>query len=67
MLCVLAAQRRRCVGSDTAAVGEATPPNPVCPALQEEFLENLHKAAEALQRTVPRVVEFIAGKRLSQL
>ncbi|KAL4423462.1 hypothetical protein ABPG77_005414 [Micractinium sp. CCAP 211/92] len=34
---------------------------------QEEFLENLHKAAEALQHTVPRVVEFIAGKRLSQL
>lgn len=38
----------------------------VC-SLQEEFLENLHKAAEALQHTVPRVVEFIAGKRLSQL
>jgi hypothetical protein len=35
--------------------------------LQEEFLENLGKAAEALQRTVPQVVEFISGKRLSEL
>ncbi|GAB4823716.1 hypothetical protein N2152v2_010762 [Parachlorella kessleri] len=33
----------------------------------EEFLENLHRAAEALQATVPRVLEFIAGKKLSEL
>ncbi len=36
-------------------------------ALQEEFLENLHRAADALQATVPKVLEFIAGKRLSEL
>ena len=33
----------------------------------EEFLENLHKAAGALQEVVPRVLEFIAGKRFSEL
>lgn len=37
------------------------------PGPQEEFLENLHKAAAALQRTLPRVIEFIAGKRISEL
>lgn len=36
-------------------------------ASQEEFLENLHKAADALQAVVPRVIQFIAGKRYSQL
>lgn len=36
-----------------------------CP--QEEFLENLHKAAGALQALVPQVIEFIAGKRYSDL
>ena len=35
--------------------------------LQDEFLENLHKAAEALQHVIPQVIEFIAGKRLSEL
>jgi 5'-methylthioadenosine nucleosidase len=34
---------------------------------QEEFLENLHKAAEALQVTVPTVLEFIAGKKCGEL
>ncbi|PRW33190.1 5 -methylthioadenosine S-adenosylhomocysteine nucleosidase 2 [Chlorella sorokiniana] len=34
---------------------------------QEEFLENLHKAAGALQAVVPQVIEFIAGKRYSEL
>jgi hypothetical protein len=34
---------------------------------QEEFLENLHKAADALQVVVPKVVEFMAGKRYSEL
>lgn len=34
---------------------------------QDEFLENLHQAAAALQRVVPQVVEFIAGKHLSDL
>jgi 5'-methylthioadenosine nucleosidase len=33
----------------------------------EEFLENLHKAADALQGIIPKVVEFIAGKKLSEL
>ena len=33
----------------------------------EEFLENLHKAADALQKIVPTVLEFIAGKTYSQL
>lgn len=33
----------------------------------DEFLENLHKAAEALQEVVPRVLEFIAGKSYSEL
>ena len=37
------------------------------PTLQEEFLENLGKAAEALQHVVPQVVAFIAGRRLSEL
>lgn len=39
---------------------------PPLPA-QEEFLENLHKAAGALQAVVPQVIEFIAGKRYSDL
>lgn len=34
---------------------------------QEEFLENLGRAAEALQAVVPRVLEFIAGKAYSEL
>ena len=34
---------------------------------QEEFLENLHRAAAALQRVVPAVVEHIAGRRYSEL
>lgn len=33
----------------------------------EEFLENLHRAALKLQETVPRVVEFVAGKKYSEL
>ena len=43
-------------------------PSPPClPPLQEEFLENLSKSAEALQHVVPQVVAFIAGRRLSEL
>lgn len=34
---------------------------------QDEFLENLNAAAAALQRTVPEVLQFLAGKQLSQL
>jgi len=34
---------------------------------QDEFLENLHKAADALQAIVPKVLEFIAGKKYSDL
>lgn len=33
----------------------------------EEFLENLHSAAAALQRTLPQVLDFLAGKTLAQL
>ena len=33
----------------------------------EEFLENLTAAAEALKDTVPRVLEFIAGKTVREL
>jgi hypothetical protein len=36
-------------------------------ATQEEFLENLSAAAGALQRTLPRVLEFISGKTLAEL
>ena len=42
-------------------------PTHTCLPAQEEFLENLHQAAAALQAVLPRVVEFIAGKRLSEL
>lgn len=34
---------------------------------QEEFLENLNAAAAALQQTVPKVLEFVAGKTIAQL
>jgi hypothetical protein len=33
----------------------------------EEFSDNLASAAEALQRTLPRVIEFVANKQLSEL
>jgi 5'-methylthioadenosine nucleosidase len=33
----------------------------------EEFVENLGRAAAALERVVPQVLEFVAGKRLSEL
>lgn len=33
----------------------------------DEFLENLHKAADALQSVMPKVLEFIAGKKYSEL
>jgi hypothetical protein len=36
-------------------------------ATQEEFLENLHAAAAALQSTMPKVLEFVAGKTAEQL
>jgi hypothetical protein len=34
---------------------------------QEEFLENLSAAAAALQSAVPQVLEFVAGKKVSEL
>jgi 5'-methylthioadenosine nucleosidase len=34
---------------------------------QDEFLENLHKAAAALQEAVPRTLEFFGGKTLGDL
>ena len=33
----------------------------------EEFLENLGAAAHALKDTLPSVLEFIAGKTISEL
>jgi 5'-methylthioadenosine nucleosidase len=33
----------------------------------EEFLENLHAAAAALQGMLPRVLEFVAGKTVEEL
>jgi 5'-methylthioadenosine nucleosidase len=36
-------------------------------ATEDEFLENLAAAAAALRATLPRVLDFIAGKRLSEL
>ncbi len=32
-----------------------------------EFLENLQKAANSLQRSVPKIIEFIAGKSVNAL
>lgn len=34
---------------------------------QEEFFENLSSAANALQKAVPNVIDFIVGKTISQL
>jgi hypothetical protein len=34
---------------------------------QEEFLENLAKSARALQEALPRVLEYVSGKAVSQL
>lgn len=36
-------------------------------ATQEEFLENLNAAAAALQQTLPKVLQFVAGKTIAQL
>jgi len=36
-------------------------------ATQEEFLENFNAATAALQQTLPRVLQFISGKGLSEL
>jgi 5'-methylthioadenosine nucleosidase len=33
----------------------------------EEFLENLHIASDNLQRQLPRVVNYIIGKKLAEL
>lgn len=36
-------------------------------ATADEFLANLNAAAAALQATLPRVLEFLAGKTLADL
>lgn len=36
-------------------------------ATEEEFLENLHAAAAALQGSTPRVLQFISGKSVAEL
>lgn len=36
-------------------------------ATQEEFLENLHTAAAALQNVLPKVLQFMAGKLVTDL
>lgn len=33
----------------------------------DEFLENLHTAAVALQQVLPKVLAFVSGKTLQQL
>ncbi|RYH29378.1 hypothetical protein EON65_08650 [archaeon] len=33
----------------------------------EEFLENLHAASRSLQNHLPKVVNYISGKKVSQL
>jgi 5'-methylthioadenosine nucleosidase len=51
---------RRCAQAITDIVDGGRP-------TQEEFLENLSSAAAALQSTLPRVLQFVSGKTLSQL
>lgn len=34
---------------------------------QDEFLENLHTAAAALQQVLPKVLCFVSGKTLAEL
>lgn len=36
-------------------------------ATQEEFLENLHTAAAALQQVLPKVLSFVSGKTVAEL
>lgn len=36
-------------------------------ATTEEFLENLGSAAASLQATLPKVLEFVAGKSIADL
>eukprot|EP00884_Botryococcus_braunii_P016712 jgi/Botrbrau1/3724/Bobra.0363s0009.1 len=36
-------------------------------ATQDEFLENLHKASEALEGALTKALEFIAGKKIADL
>lgn len=33
----------------------------------EEFLENLHAAANSLEKIVPLILDFVIGKKLSEL
>ena len=33
----------------------------------EEFLENLHIASDSLQTVVPKVIDFMLGKKFSEL
>lgn len=33
----------------------------------EEFLGNLHSAAQSLQRELPRIIKFIANKNITEL
>ena len=49
-----------CVKSITDIVDGSRP-------AQEEFLENLGTAARSLQEAVPRVLDFVAGKKISDL
>lgn len=34
---------------------------------EQEFLENLHRAAQSLERSLPKVLDFVAGKSLREL
>ena len=33
----------------------------------DEFLENLHHASDALQQIIPKIINFIGGKKLGEL
>lgn len=33
----------------------------------EEFLENLHAASHSLQDNIPKIIEFVVGKKISEL
>ena len=34
---------------------------------EEEFMENLHRAAVSLQASVPKVIDYVSGKTISGL
>jgi 5'-methylthioadenosine nucleosidase len=55
-----------CTGCPTCAQVACTA-LPLRRPSQEEFLENLHAAAVALQGALPKVLEFVTGKEVDEL